>query len=546
MISIYSSSVRQGTDEGVNKYRLALSTLSTLLRQHHQNQDLRELLRTFVLSVAGQFRIPSVFMSLVDAPSELPGQLTFFGVGQFRKCQSAVDECKDAILRKLGDSRDVISDNDWEDEADEQTQRVLQKVGVHLIIPFRHESRTVGLLGLGSRPPDGRYSAEEIEVLKTYSVTVAPFIGDLFLLFTLADVNRRHTNILNATKQAVLVFDRSGCLVSLNDAARQMLLGDQSDASSTSSLIGMSQRLLFPPKSFPHWHRLIADVTATNRPETDGIIKSEVSGRIYKASVTLLDDRDPNKSDLVVVMDDITDLKSREEQMLSLQIAAEKGYMTSSVAHEIGNFVSVILGGAELALQMVKNGNAERAMKDLELVIDKSARLERYTHGLVNRHRLDPSWSQEDVNKLIIELKSFVEMQHRFDGIAIELSLDPAIPLIRLDPDQISQVLINLLNNAADAIREGNHATPGCIQINTGMEQDMIRITLKDNGAGMPVNVQEKLFAEQFTTKDDGHGYGLTLCEKVIANHEGTITVESTPGKGTTFTIAMPIRSAEL
>jgi signal transduction histidine kinase len=108
-----------------------------------------------------------------------------------------------------------------------------------------------------------------------------------------------------------------------------------------------------------------------------------------------------------------------------------------------------------------------------------------------------------------------------------------------MDRDQIAQLLLNLLNNAGDAIsataREG-----GRIAVATTVTPASISLIIGDNGAGMPPEIRDKLFKSQLTTKSGGHGYGLITCARIIAGHKGTVDVESEPGDGTRIAVHFP------
>jgi len=108
-----------------------------------------------------------------------------------------------------------------------------------------------------------------------------------------------------------------------------------------------------------------------------------------------------------------------------------------------------------------------------------------------------------------------------------------------MDPDQVAQLLINLLNNAADAIKESRRKD-GEILIQTWRDCNSAVLVVSDNGAGMTDEVKGQLFTCNFSTKHRGHGYGLVTCAKIVENNGGSIEVRSTLGEGSTFTIRLP------
>ena len=123
--------------------------------------------------------------------------------------------------------------------------------------------------------------------------------------------------------------------------------------------------------------------------------------------------------------------------------------------------------------------------------------------------------------------------------IRIEMDLQ-ALPTIRADRDQVKQVFLNLTLNAMQTMSDG-----GTLAVSTAVTDDHVHISFRDDGPGIPEPVQEKLFEPFFTTKEEGIGLGLSIAKRIIQAHHGTIHVESMEGKGTTFTITLPLAYSE-
>jgi len=142
---------------------------------------------------------------------------------------------------------------------------------------------------------------------------------------------------------------------------------------------------------------------------------------------------------------------------------------------------------------------------------------------------------------LIEKTLNFIKPQNIFKNISFITELKPNFPHLVVDAGQIQQVLYNLLNNAADAMgkRKGEGGT---ITIGTDYlpEKKSVEIWVRDTGKGMSEEELQKVFTTGFTTKESGHGMGLSICRKIIDSYGGTIQVESKLNKGTTFKIRMP------
>jgi signal transduction histidine kinase len=245
----------------------------------------------------------------------------------------------------------------------------------------------------------------------------------------------------------------------------------------------------------------------------------------------------------ILTLDDVTELKRREQKLFDLQIAADRGKMASTIAHELNNFLTLLLGGVELLGIAVEDGNAHKVRETMGKLRDQVTNLERFTRDLSDVTSIGSSRRALDLNALINDVVSFISVQKRFRGLKIVRDLGRIMPSVAMDKDQITQVLLNLLTNAADAIAESKR-TDGLITIATTLDRDGMELRVSDNGPGLKPGVEDRLFAENVTTKPSGHGYGLMTCARIVRSHGGTIEANSAPGEGTVFTIRFPSDAA--
>ena len=258
----------------------------------------------------------------------------------------------------------------------------------------------------------------------------------------------------------------------------------------------------------------------------------------------------------LVFLRDITERKQLETQIRQSQKMQAIGHLAGGVAHDFNNILTVINGHAELAQFRLRKNN--RAFKHVQEIIKSAQRASDLVRQLLAFSRqqiIEPKII--DVNQIIGNLES---MLNRMIGEDIQmiLKLDPQLPLIKADPGQIEQVLMNLLINARDAIND-NPKVKGekTIIIETGKvfldENDVIKyqetrmgphvvIAITDNGKGMDERTIDKIFDPFFTTKEQGKGTGLGLATVfgIVKQNEGNIIVDSKPGHGSTFRIYWP------
>jgi len=239
------------------------------------------------------------------------------------------------------------------------------------------------------------------------------------------------------------------------------------------------------------------------------------------------------------------ELKTRElldsqERLMHSERFAAVGEAAAYVSHEIKNPLMVIGG---LAHQVERRLAADAAAQEKLRVIQKEVkRLENFLGELRDFTRpVHPRKEEIDLNQLVRDIEALMAEAALEKGIIVEDHLDPLLPFIEADPNQLEQVMVNLIKNALEA-----SDPPGRIIMSTGSQDARVWFSVQDTGKGMPPEVMEKIFHPFFTTKEKGTGLGLAVIHKIITDHHGTITVDSTTGKGSIFTIRLPQKGADV
>ena len=272
----------------------------------------------------------------------------------------------------------------------------------------------------------------------------------------------------------------------------------------------------------------------------------------------------------------ILKLKSTQAQLIQSEKLAAFGQLTVGIAHEIQNPLNFVNNFSEVSRELIEQVKSERLkiagerderLED-ELLNDTAQNLEKIRHhgnradeivkAMLEHSRTSTGESVEtDINTLADEfLKlSYHRMRAKYKNLQadFEIHLDPDLPKISVIPQQIGRVLLNIINNAFQAISEKDLSeskkltdlepiTP-LVSISTKTLDDMIEISISDNGPGIPDAIKDKIFQPFFTTKPAGQGtgLGLSLSYDIVKAHGGEIKVKSHVGEGTTFSIQLPI-----
>jgi signal transduction histidine kinase len=180
------------------------------------------------------------------------------------------------------------------------------------------------------------------------------------------------------------------------------------------------------------------------------------------------------------------------------------------------------------------------AQEKLRIIQTEVKRLESFLGELRDFLRpAQPSKQEIDLNQVIREVKALMEEAVQEKGIRFEDQLNPSLPPVEADPNQLKQVLLNLVKNALEAT-EGH----GVILVSSGTDDDRVWLSVQDTGKGMSTEVQEKIFHPFYTTKEKGTGLGLAVINKIVTDHHGDVTVSSAAGSGSTFTVRLPKKAA--
>jgi signal transduction histidine kinase len=244
--------------------------------------------------------------------------------------------------------------------------------------------------------------------------------------------------------------------------------------------------------------------------------------------------------DLIVAFGEIAAQTRWMQRMLQAEQLAAVGQLAASVAHEVGAPLTAITVAVEQLLKR-ECGTCMRGSHDLELVLSQTRRIATLSRRLVDLARPgDPARRPINLNAEVTEAFELLEKQLKRDDIKAVLMLDPDVPVLRADPHQLQQVLLNLMLNAGQALRAGG----GTVYVSTRTSGRWVELVVRDTGPG--INPEDfPLIFLPFFSRSGGTGLGLPLARQIIHAHGGTIDVASQPGAGATFTIRLPVASHE-
>lgn len=236
------------------------------------------------------------------------------------------------------------------------------------------------------------------------------------------------------------------------------------------------------------------------------------------------------------------DLRKAEEHNLRNARFAAKGELAAGIGHELNNQLVAITARAQMLLKDAERQRFDSAPRHAQIILDQSRRMGVLAKGLMDYTRNQVNAEPLDLNALLLSTIEFVKGDKRFRTVEWEVELDESLPTLRGDIGQIQGVFINLFVNAADAMAE--QETRRAIRVQTALDDrgSVANVVVADTGPGIRPENLPHMFEFMFTTKPDGHGFGLSTSHRAIENHGGRITVESPPNSGARFAITLPLR----
>ncbi len=303
-------------------------------------------------------------------------------------------------------------------------------------------------------------------------------------------------------------------------------------------LVSISAALLFAPHLFLHWTDPFLDVY--NFVEVflflllggvTGILSQmERKQRARHEEALLRLDESHRK------LREQTDiLFQTEEQLRRADRMSALGQLSAGMAHEIRNPLGAIQGAVEILRD--DYGPQDAKYEFIRILLKETDRLNRIVQEFLGfAAPKKPELRQADVNEELESVLTLAAQEARKLGVTVDKRLNPAVGKQRLDAGLLNQAFLNLVLNALQSMPQG-----GVLTVESSLNNGMVVARIADTGAGISKENRKKLFSPFFTTKKNGTGLGLAITYRIIENHHGTIDVASEPGKGTAFTVKLPV-----
>ena len=400
----------------------------------------------------------------------------------------------------------------------------------------------LGVLGVG-RAAGPAFPAAEVTMLESIALSIAPVVENASLTQELRRSERFREHVLDSMAAALVAVNMQGEVLTFNHAAEELLGVPES------TVLGRPFGELVGPAGESALRATLEHGRAAVREEAT-LRARDGSPVPVSLTTSLLRNERRGVYGAIATFVDLTPLKRAEDHVRQLDRLAALGRFTSSIAHEIRNPLTGIAAGVQYLSRGVAADDPQR--ENLEFILGEIRRLDRIVQDLfdiTHPRQLQPLVRpvEETVQRAVQCLGSLAGAR----GVTVTQEPAGHAPPVPHDPDQLEQVLINLLKNAVEASAPGATVRVRVLPLPGAAGRRRreaggpagVRIQVEDEGCGIAAEALQTLFEPFRTTKPGGTGLGLYISHDIVKRHGGRLAVSSEPGRGTTFTVELPLEN---
>ncbi len=397
--------------------------------------------------------------------------------------------------------------------------------------PLLAHGMTAGALVVVDRR-EGPFDAEDGRLLAAVSTHTAVALANARFFELVERGKRQWEATFDALSQGIALVDDEGRLLRVNTGFAE-LTGELLPSLAGRHLCDV----LFGER---HTLRDLLDAARRGARPAPVARRSERLQRVVRVAAAPI----PPEAEVgsaVVVVEDITEQQAIEAQAIQSEKMAAVGTLVSGVAHELNNPLTSITGLAEFLLEQPEGAAPDR--EHVRVIAEEAHRAAAIVRNLLTFARKGPSEPQRlDLGEVVDRTLSLMDWELRLQGIAVERRAARDLPPVTGDRQQLQQVVLNLVTNAAQALATLPAGLPRRITVETDARGEDVVVRVADTGLGIPADVLPQVFSPFFTTKPHGEGTGLGLFISygLVEGHGGTLTADSRPGTGAVFTLALP------
>ena len=391
--------------------------------------------------------------------------------------------------------------------------------------PLLAVGRAVGAVSLGSDRAQA-FGEPELAFVKVVCAKAAIALANARLVELLSVGKREWELTADSISQAICIVDGQGIVRRANRVFADLIQVP------VTALPGRAWLSLVPPA----WADVVA--RALDRPGA-AAVEVRSGDRVFAVSTTRMAGADEGTA--VLLFEDTTERHRLQDQLIQSEKMSAMGQLIAGVAHDLNNPLASVVGFSDF---LAEAGEIPAPLVEpLQVIRQEAERAATIVRNLLSFARKQEGERQVQSLRPLLE-STLALLRNQLMALKVEatLEIEPGIPSIAMNANQIKQVFVNLIVNAAQAIAAGRGGAPGHIWITARRWLDGATVSVADDGPGIPEDLVERVFEPFFTTKPEGQGtgLGLSISQGIVKEHGGRISLDSAPGQGATFTVELP------
>ena len=399
-------------------------------------------------------------------------------------------------------------------------------------VPLQHRGRVMGVLFVGNKEV-GPFTEQDVVRLRAFAHHAAVALENARLLRETRNTKEYLENLIASSVDAIVTVDQLGRITFVSKGGQRMFGYDDGE------LIGRPVRALWAcgSRDFRTFRTRLVRAGRVENYETE-LTMGTGARLVVNISASFLSGAAGEVSDVLAVVKDVTSLRRLHEQIVRSERLAAAGLLAAGVAHEVGNPLTCISSLAQFLMARASDPAMREGLENIEVHVD---RISRIVQDLTRLTRPAPATLREaSVGNLVDTALSLARHNPAVRRMKMDSAVDPALPAVRVAPDHLVQVFLNLILNAADS---GGNLTIRAVHTGSA-----IRVIFDDTGCGMTAEEMRRLFDPFHSTKDNERhlGLGLFVSHEIVRQHGGDLLVESQPGVGSMVTVVLPMERLPL
>ncbi len=406
------------------------------------------------------------------------------------------------------------------EQAGRHSAGVIQDVAASMGAPIVAIGRNIGVVTVASQHPDA-YGPSDLAVLTAVVAQAAIALENARLLQLLSSGKRQWESTVDAINQAICIIDDQGVVRRANRVFADLV------ELQVTAIPGRPWISLLPPA----WASVVSQALAE-----PGAHEIRTGDRVYTVNVVRMEGSEDEAA--VLSFEDHTEKRRLQDQLIQSEKMSAIGQLIAGIAHDLNNPLASVVGFADF---LAESGDVPQALAEpLRVIRQEAERAATIVKNLLSfARRQEGERLPQPIQPVLESVLALLRNELMALNVDVSLTVEDGIPEIEINPNQLKQVFVNLLTNAAQAIAATGK--PGRITVTAKRWLGGVAVSVADDGPGIPEELLPRVFEPFFTTKTQGEGtgLGLSICQGIVKEHGGRITLESSPGAGATFTVEL-------